>query len=262
MTDQTQLLLHSVDVPGRTIVAIAERLDDYTEAKGLCERWSSGPRPVREMGGKSIGEVVALTSIDARKAIEVSARIDDPTVLLKLTEGLYSTIVISVTGECSLSDLPPSSPDATFKLIHSDGASEMHKLGASRGRTSASQDGDDEAVVLKALKLAQSTLLDRDATITKLNDLIKKQQSVIEAQSTELANAREEIAKRNHDLETIAAEVQKIKDAPLPAAAAIRARPMTMEELDAREQERLNKLSPEERQVELMKLALRRPYQK
>lgn len=156
--------LRKVDAKERIVygTAVVEEVDrageifDYATSKPNFEKWSEGI--AKSTDGKSLGNVRAmhgnvaagkLVDIgfdDARKAIDVAAKIVDDNEWKKVEEGVYTGFSIggkyskrwadgankrytAVPAEVSLVDLP-CGPSAQFSMIKADGSEEMRKFAA------------------------------------------------------------------------------------------------------------------------------------
>ncbi len=129
---------------------------DYASTKPLYEKWSE--EIAKSSRGKSLGnlramhgpvaagKVTAITFNDAKKQIEICAKVVDDGEWAKVVEGVYTgfsqggayerrwtdvdgrTRYTAAPNEISLVDLP-CLPQATFEMIKADGTSERRRFG-------------------------------------------------------------------------------------------------------------------------------------
>lgn len=157
--------LAKVDAAKRIVygTAVVEEVDrageifDYASSKPLFEKWSGDI--AKSTDGKSLGNVRSMHSAiaagkltdigfdDARKAIDIAAKVVDDNEWKKVEEGVYTGFSIggqylkrwsdgahkrytAAPSEISLVDLP-CGPSATFSMIKADGTEEMRKFAGS-----------------------------------------------------------------------------------------------------------------------------------
>jgi hypothetical protein len=152
--DATQRLVYGIATA--EIEDHSGQICDYESTKPYYEKWSE--EIAKSTGGKSLGNVramhgaiaagklTALTFNDARKQIEICAKIIDDAEWMKVREGVYTgfsqggTYVRRWTDddgldrytvepiEISLVDLP-CLPEARFEMIKADGSREWREFG-------------------------------------------------------------------------------------------------------------------------------------
>ncbi|UGY15127.1 NUDIX domain-containing protein [Bradyrhizobium septentrionale] len=241
-----------VDAAKRIVygTAVVEEVDraneifDYATSKPHFEKWSGDIAKVTD--GKSLGNVRSMHSAiaagkltdigfdDARKAIDIAAKVVDDNEWKKVEEGVYTGFSIggrylkrwqdgdakrytAAPSEISLVDLP-CGPSATFSMIKADGTEEMRKFA---GGEASKPETTEEIVITNDMVAKRATEIATEKGGDWLVHIADARKALEDEAAAKKAAPVEQAAAEPVAAEAAAAEVAKGATATVEAGGTI-----------------------------------------